>query len=41
MLKSIYDWFGLNELIEFKAFKKLAIFITIEYAIFTMIMLAM
>ncbi len=41
MLKSVYEWFGLDELIEFKTFKKLAIFITLEYAIFTMIMLAM
>ncbi len=40
MLKSIYDWFGLDELIEFKAFKKLTIFIAIEYALFTIIMLA-
>lgn len=40
MLKSIYDWFGLNELIKFKAFKKLTIFIAIEYALFTIIMLA-
>lgn len=40
MLKSIYDWFGFDELIEFKAFKKLAVFIAIEYALFTIIMLA-
>jgi len=40
MLKTIYDWFGLDEFIKFEAFKKLAIFIAVEYALFTIIMLA-
>lgn len=40
MIKKFYDYFGLSEFIKFKAFKKLAIFITIEYTLFTLIMLA-
>ncbi len=40
MLKSFYEYFGLDELIEFKAFKKLAIFIAVEYLVFAIIMLA-
>nr|DAH24324.1 MAG TPA: hypothetical protein [Caudoviricetes sp.] len=40
MLKDFYEYFGLDELIKFEAFKKLAIFIAIEYALFTIIMLA-
>lgn len=40
MLKAFYDYFGLDEFIKFKTFKKLAVFIAIEYALFTIIMLA-
>lgn len=40
MLKTIYDWFGLDEFIKFKSFKKLAIFIAVEYLAFAIVMLA-
>lgn len=40
MLKSVYEWFGLEDFIKFKTFKKLAIVIASEYALFAMIMLA-
>ena len=40
MLKDFYEYFGLDELIKFETFKKLAIFIAVEYLVFAIVMLA-
>lgn len=40
MLKWFYEYFALEDLINFRVFKKLAIIIALEYWVFAMIMLA-
>lgn len=40
MLKNFYEYFGLDELIKFEKFKKLAFFIAVEYIVFAIVMLA-